>query len=86
MGPYRLVRLHRASAIWIYDIQSALTDTSLATVLRLHYPEARLTEQWGVFCAECLSHKFYPARDRCLSWLGYHRVTKHPQSVKEEDA
>ncbi len=86
VGPYLLVRLHRATHLRIYQVQSAATSTVLGTVYQVAAPTLGIPEVWHIDCALCDSSKSYPLRDRCLTWLGYHRITKHPDSTKEESA
>lgn len=88
LGPYRLVRSHRSSYLRIYSIQSATTDTRLALLLRIEAPGLDIPEEWQARCSHpgCSASRTYPTRDQALRWVGYHRITKHSQSVMEEVA
>lgn len=86
VGPYLLVRLHRATYLRIYRVDSAETSETLGTTYQVAAPNLGIPEVWHMDCALCDATKPYPTRDRALSWLGYHRITKHPQSVEKESA
>lgn len=86
VGPYRLVRPHRSTHLRIYHIRSAATDELLATLWRVAAADLGIPEEWNVRCSLCPARKTYPSRDRALTWLGYHRLTKHPHSVEKESA
>lgn len=81
VGPYLLVRPHRSTLVRIYTIHySNKPDGRLATMVKVTAPDVGLPDEYGINCATCQAKKFYKERDRCLSWLGYHLVTKHPHS------
>lgn len=86
VGPYTIVRLHRAAYLRIYQVLATSTKAHLATTYQVAAPKFGIPEVWHIDCTLCTATKPYPTRDRCLTWLGYHRVSKHPQSVEKEGA
>lgn len=86
MGPYTIVRSHRSVYLRIYQVTSTATRTPLATAYRVAAPDLGIPEVWTVRCSLCPANKQYPSRDRALTWLGYHRITKHPTEAVKESA